>query len=164
MNLEPILQSEVDEILVALLDCGYGDLSVLEDCKYDMGDIVEQCQFEFGKIDLNLLAVTMFDMGRADVNEWKEKLLNNLLDEKDEWDKAIGNGQELTEEEKERYDELESDIDLLKEFDVYENLESYHNYLDTSIWLTGTSDDERVRYLLSDAFKQFEENTGFDIG
>ena len=153
-----------EDLLVALLDCGYGDLSVLEGCMYDMYTVADECKEQFGKISLNGLAMVMFDFGREDIEERKNELLHELEEEKYEWDKAIERGQELTEEEQERYDALESDIDLLEEFDVYENLESFHNYVDTSIWLTGTSDNERVRELLKDAFNAFEENTGFAIG
>ena len=153
-----------DDILVALLDCGYGDLSVLDDCQYDMADIVEQCKADFGEIDLNRLACTMFDFGRADIESKRLGLIDDLEAEKEDWDKAIERGQELTDEEQERYDALESDIDLLKEFDVYENLESFHNYIDTSIWVTGTSDNERIHELLKDAFEEFRDNTGYEIG
>jgi hypothetical protein len=153
-----------DDILAELLDCGYADLSVLEDCQYDMADIVEQCKADFGKIDLNRLAHTMFDFGRADIESKRLGLIDELESELNEWDNAIEGGQELTEEEQERYDTLKSDIELLKEFDVYENLESFHNYIDTSIWVTGTSDNERIRELLKDAFEEFKENTGYSIG
>lgn len=153
-----------DDLLIELLDCGYADLSVLEDCKYDMRDMVERCKWELGNITLNGLASVMFDLGREDIESKRLSLIDDLEAEKDEWDKALERGQELTEEDQERYDALENDIDLLKEFDVYENLESFHNYLDTSIWVSGTSDDERIKELLKDAFDEFEENTGYSIG
>ena len=152
-----------EDLLVELLDCGYGDLSVLEGCKYDMGTVADECKEQFGEISLNGLAMVMFDFGREDIAERKTELLHELEEEKYEWDKAIERGQELTEEEQERYDALEDDIDLLEEFDVYENLESYHNYIDTSIWVIGVSDVERLHELLKDAFDEFAENTGYTI-
>ena len=153
-----------DELLSELLDCGYADLSVLEDCKYDMFDVVQECKAQFGNITLNGLASAMFDLGREDIESKRLSLIDDLKAEKDEWDKAIERGQELTEEEQDRYDALESDIDLLNEFDSFINLESFHNYLDTSIWVSGTSDNERIKELLKDAFDEFEENTGYSIG
>ena len=153
-----------DDILVETLDCGYGDLSVLEDCKYDMRSIIDECKSQFGNIELNNLAMTMFDFGRRDIDEKRQELIDELTDEKNEWDKAIERGQELTDEEQERYDALESDIDLLEEFDPFETIKSYHNFIDTSIWLSGTSDDDRLCELLKDAFDEFEENTGYTIG
>ena len=153
-----------EDLLTTILDCGYGDLSVLEDCKYDMSTVADECKEQFGKISLNGLAMVMFDFGREDIAERKNELLHELEEEKYKWDKAIERGQELTEEEQERYDALEDDIDLLEEFDVYENLESFHNYIDTSIWVIGVSDVERLHELLKDAFDEFAENTGFAIG
>ena len=40
-----------EDLLTAILDCGYGDLYLMDDCQYDIGEIVEDhSHYEYRKI------------------------------------------------------------------------------------------------------------------
>lgn len=135
-----------DDLLVALLDCGYGDLSIFDDCKYDFSDIVEMCQENFGKVEINALARCMFEKGISDINSAIEERIENIIEEY---------GDDITAEQRE-------ELAALKELSPVEDIESFHNYLDTSIWINSDKRDVYKRYMQA-ALDEFEMSTGFCI-
>ena len=133
-----------DDVLVALLDCGYGDLGVLDDCKYDLvDDIAEMLDCEM-KVTLNGLAWAMFRHGLSDIRYAIEERIEEL------------------EERDELSDEEQAELDELQTLDPYEDTESFHNFIDTSIWFRANKDIYE-KYLQT-ALAEFEKNTGYSIG
>ena len=139
-----------EDLLAAILDCGYADLYLLEDCRYDLCEIVEECRMNFGKLDINLLVRIMFEYGLRDI----ETAINDRICELE----SVENERNLDEDERV---ELES----LRVLDPFENIESFHNYIDTSIWVSREGNKREIykRYL-QDSLDRFEEMTGFQIG
>ena len=129
-------------LLAEILNCGYLDLQVLEDCEYDMSELIEECKFSFGVVNLNALACTMFVFGRRDIQSAIEERIAEL------------EGGELTEAE-------EEELENLKLLDVWEDIESFHNFIDTSIWINNHK--EIYENYLSEALAEFERNTGYVI-
>ena len=123
------MNDNLRNLLAVLLNCGYADLTTLEDCQYDFGDLVENCQFNFGKVELNALVRTMFDLG-----------IQEIVD-------IIKERKQDTEDEEERA--------ALDKLDPYEDIQSFHNYLDKN--------NNIYKKYLSDALDTFEEKTGFSI-
>ena len=132
-----------DDLLTELLDCGYADLTVLEDCEYDFCDVIEYCKDAGMSLNLNSLAWSMFQIGIADIRRAVEDRLDEL-EIKDE----------LNEEEQE-------ELDALKELDPDEDIESFHNWLDTSVWFS--KNGEVYRKYVNEAIDEFAENTGYSI-
>lgn len=137
--------SDFKEVLLTeLLDCGYADLSVLEDCKYDFYDVIDYCKNAYFNLTLNNLAYSMFQIGIADIRRAVEKRIDEL-ESKDE----------LTDEE---HEELIAIFALTPDIDI----ESFHNYLDTSVWFRNNG--EVYRQYFKEAIDEFADNTGYSIG
>lgn len=130
-------------LLTELLGCGYADLSVLDDCKYDMCDVIEYCKDADLDVTLNSLAWSMFQIGLDDIN----RAIDERVDELDVKD-------DLSEEEQE-------ELNALEHLDAHEDTESFHNFIDTSIWFHKNGDV--YREYMSKALDEFEENTGYAI-
>lgn len=135
-----------DDLLVELLGCGYADLSVLEDCRYDFSDIIEECYSVYGKLELNALAKIMFEFGIREIADTVCERIEELE----------GYGEDTLDEE------AREELNALREIDVYEDIQSFHNYLDTSIWVCNHK--EIYENYLQDAFNTFSANTGYCIG
>lgn len=136
-----------DDLLVELLGCGYADLSVLEGCRYDFSEIIEECYYVYGKLELNALASTMFDFGIREI----EGYINNRIEEIED----------MVEEEDMLSEELKAELHALRDLDVYEDIESFHNYLDTSIWVS--NHHRTYKKYLGTALDEFANNTGYCI-
>lgn len=136
-----------DDLLTELLGCGYADISVLEDCKYDFSEIIEECQMQFGKLELNALARTMFEFGIRDI----EKAINERIEEIED----------SADEEEQLPEELREELHALRDLWTSDDIESFHNYLDTSIYFVKNS--EIYHKYLEDALDEFAENTGYSI-
>lgn len=141
-----------DALLSEILNCGYLDLCVLEDCKYDYSDLIENCKFSFGEINLNNLARTMFDMGIGEIEDSIQARIEELK-------------RELSYYEEDYFDkEIEEMRDVLKtltKLSPFEDIESCHNYLDTSIYFINNS--EIYNSYCQEELKTFTDNTGFTI-
>lgn len=136
-----------DDLLVELLGCGYGDLSVLEDCRYDFSEIIEECYSVYGKLELNALARIMFEFGIREIGDYIDDRIKSIecgLDDED-----------LLSEE------LKEELHALRDLDVYEDIQSFHNFLDTSIWVC--NHNETYEKYLGEALDIFTENTGYCI-
>lgn len=132
-----------DDLLTELLDCGYDDLSVLEDCQYDFTDVIEYCKDGGMSLTLNNLAWSMFQIGIADIRRAVEERIDEL-ESQDELD-----------------DDEQEELEALQELEPYEDIRSFHNYLDTSVWF-GKNGDVYRQYM-KEAIDEFGENTGYSI-
>ena len=138
-----------EDLLTSILDCGYGDLYLMEDCQYDIGEIVEECEVQFGKIDINCLVMTMFDFGLREIEEAVKDRLAELNDIKE----TEG---ELSEEEQEEREALET-------LEPFEDMQSFHNFIDTHIWIDAKEKVPAYTKYLKEALDHFCEMTGFEI-
>lgn len=138
-----------ETLLTAILDCGYGDLYLMDDCRYDIGEIVEECIDVFGGLKINDLVRIMFDHGVSDI----EYAINERLDELNY--KADTEG-ELDEAEQIEHDALET-------LEPREGFRSYHNFMDTHIWIDAKEKVPTYAKYMQEALDQFYENTGFEI-
>ncbi len=139
-----------DDLLVELLGCGYADLSVLEDCRYDFSEIIEECYGVYGKLELNALARIMFEFGIREIGDYVNDRINSITYGVDEED-----------EENMLSEELKEELHALRNLDVYEDIQSFHNYLDTSIWVC--NHNETYEKYLGEALEGFANNTGYCI-
>lgn len=137
-----------DDLLTTLLDCGYGDLSLLEDCEYDMDEIIDDCKEVFGDLNINNLVRVMFEFGLRDI----EQAVGDRICELE----AIDNVRELDEDE-------ELELAALQELSPFDDMESFHNYLDTHIWIEDDEKKSTYTTYLSEALDRFYEMTGFEI-
>jgi hypothetical protein len=139
--------NKMQSLLCSLLDCGYADLTAIEDCQYDWEDILEEHKDMGGeKPDINSLAYAMFSIAKREMQESIEERLESL---------QYG---DLTEEDK-----LEEDaLYYLKPID---DIESFHNYLDTSVYLAQHAVDKADTYkkYCKKEIERFTEMTGYEI-
>ena len=135
-----------DDLLTELLDCGYADLSVLEGCRYDFTDIIAECYDAYGKLELNALARIMFEFGLRDIADYICDRIEELTEADEEGTLSA---------------EMREELHALMELDVFEDIESFHNYLDTSIWVS--KHNATYKKYLGAALDEFENNTGFFI-
>lgn len=73
-----VRQRKMEDLLTAILDCGYADLQMLFDSKYDMYDIVEYAKdnLDFGNnLDINILIQAIIEMALGEIQDY--------IDEKD---------------------------------------------------------------------------------
>lgn len=136
-----------DDLLVELLGCGYADLSVLEGCKYDFSDIIEECYSVYGKLELNALAKIMFDIGISEIENYIEHRIEEIEDS--------------VEYENMLHEELRKELHALRELDPHDDIESFHNYLDTSIWVNNHK--RTYKRYLGPALDRFADDTGYCI-
>lgn len=132
-------KGQMEDLLIAILDCGYLDLKILDGCKYDIRELIDNLHdMGYTKVDINNLCYAMFDKGLCELNE----AIYNRIEEEDN-------------------NELKA---LFKELNPFEDTESYHNYIDTSISFTDDDKEAIYKKYFKDELDLFEHNTGFTIG
>lgn len=134
------------DLLTALLKCGWMDLDILLDCQYDFDELVDDFRDNFGAtttIDVNNLAYAMFDKGKSEIRQFIEDRIETLKDE-----------DELSEEE-------QQELDALQGLEPYEDIESFHNFIDTSVYFS--DNQELYEKYCSEALDTFTKNTGFSL-
>lgn len=136
-----------DDLLVELLGCGYADLSVLEGCRYDFSEIIDECYSVYGKLELNALAKIMFEFGIREIGDYICDRINSI-------EYGVDDENMLSEE-------LREELNALRDLDVGEDIQSFHNYLDTSIWVC--NHEETYEKYLGEALDTFAKNTGYCI-
>lgn len=129
------------ELLAALLDCGYRDLDVLSNCEYNFYDLVGRTKEYTEQPNLNDLAYEMFNMAKNDLNDSITERMQEL-DAKEN----------LTREEAE-------ELNALEQLNPYEDIESWHNFLDTSVYFISNGDV--YKKYLDAALDDFEDHTGY---
>lgn len=138
-------EDQMRALLTSLLDCGYRDLDILDSCEYDFSDLVDQVkEMGYEKIDINNLCFAMFEIGKREIQEKIEERIEELRESEDS----------------------ESDIEKLKELEslsAYDDIESYHNYIDTSIYINDSDKSAIYEKHLKEELDKFENDTGFSI-
>lgn len=162
------------ELLCCLLSCGYLDLNVLENCSYDIDELIDYTKdMGYEKPDLNSLAYAMFRLASNDLSEYISEEIEKVEGELSELEglKSELDGKwddELTDEEVETIDTIDERINSLNEklvdikaLDPSEDIESYHNYLDTHVYFR--NNESIYRQYCQDGIDLFLEKTGFDL-
>ena len=82
-----VRQRKMEDLLTAILDCGYADLQMLFDSKYDMYDIIEYAKdnLDFGNnLDVNTLIQAMIELALGEIQDYIDE--QDLEVELDIWD------------------------------------------------------------------------------
>lgn len=139
---------QMKDLLTVLLDCGYLDLRVIENCEYDFSELLEEVRdMGYEKPNLNNLAYAMFHVGTRDISSSIENRIGDLS----------ADSESLNQEDQE-------ELQALKQLEPFEDIESFHNYIDTSIYFS-CSDEKRDIYMkyCESELDHFSQNTGFSI-
>ena len=138
----------MEELLMALLQCGSLDLSILDGVGYDLGEIVEELRAEGLEVTLNLITGEIFRKGQI---ELEEAVMEAIEDRK-----AMMLGCDEDEEER-----LQEEIDELETLDPESDMDWFCNCLDTSCWFA--ENEEVYRKYLADKIREIEDNMGFSF-
>ena len=130
--------------LCSILQCGTDDLQII-DCGYEYDEIMQDCIDTYGRIELNALSCCIVNKGRDELQEAITERINELEEYMDE-DECF-----------DRNDEYQALLLL----DPYDDIEEYHNYIDTSVWFKQYADE--YRKYLPKAVEMFEEHTGYAL-
>lgn len=139
--------SSREDFLMTFLGCGQLDLKLIDDVEYDWCDVLERVDFScLGERKLSAIMSAVFDLGKDKLNEAIRERIDYLEDTK----KTYG----ISEEQ-------ETELEELKELDPFEDLEEYHNYLDTHV--TCVNHKAVYEAYLAKELEDFADGTGFDV-
>lgn len=139
--------SSREDFLMSFLNCGQLDLRLIDDVEYDWCDVLERVDLSCcGDRKFPAIMSAVFYLGKDNLAEAIRDRIDYLEDAK----KTYGIS-----------DEQEVELEELKELDPYEDLEEYHNYIDTHI----TCVNHRAVYevYLAKELEDFADGTGFEI-
>ena len=68
-----------EELLCAILGCGFADLKMIDDCRYDLAQIYNDLKESYKDVSLNTVIDEIFRLG---VSELEEKVLSQKEDTK----------------------------------------------------------------------------------
>ncbi len=160
-------KNQLEDLLSAVLECGYADLDNLNSCEYPYADLVREVKDNDMEIDINTLTQAMFSLALQDVQEYIDTKINDLEEFLDDYEEEghdledlqaeIGTDEELSEDDLEELKILVDDCFL----DIMEDAEGFYNYMDTSISII----DNEAYYTMyfPDALELFEDKTGFSL-
>lgn len=134
----------VQSLLCEMLSCGSMDLELLDRVGYDWDDVLDQIDWPHTGIDFNRLMMGVVSVGIIRIREAVDDRICQL--------EAIPNERDLDDDEDE-------ELRLLRTLNPDEDIQSYHNCLDTHVWFEHRGAIYR-RYL-PEAIDSFEENVGF---
>ena len=145
--------SSRDDFLMNILHCGVLDLRLIDDVGYDWCDILdsetlgEMLSNGSGQHEiLNYLMRQVVDFGIDQLTTAANDRICEL--------EAIPNERELDADEKE-------ELKALCALNPEEDIESYHNFIDTHVRFRSNADVYRT--YLQEALDDFAEGTGFEI-
>lgn len=136
--------SSVEDFLIAILDCGYGDLRLIEDVKYDWSEILSE--LDIGIFRLNFIMEGVFNHGFGKMQDAIISRMNELNEER--------SYRELDDEE-------ETELKKLQELNPFDDFSVFINFIDTHVWCRNNS--EIYSKYMRDALDEFGDNTGFYI-
>lgn len=139
-----------EELLCAILDCGFGDLRMIDDCQYDLAQIYNDLK-EFRKdVSLNAVINEIFRLG---VSELEEKVLSQKEDTEIRLESAV-KGSKL---ERMLHEQMEEINSLCPKDDVV-----WHtNFLDSDIRFC--KNESLYRKHFSVEISGIEDNIGFEF-
>lgn len=145
--------SSREDFLMNLLHCGSLDLKLIDDVGYDWCDILdietlgEMLSSESGQHEtLNYIMRRVVDFGIEQITTAVDDRICEL--------EAIQNEWELDADE-------EKELSALRALNPEEDIDSYHNFIDTHVWFRSNADVYRT--YLQEALDDFAEGTGFEI-
>lgn len=146
--------SSREDFLMNLLNCGILDLKLIDDVGYDWCDILDGETLGEMLSDGSRQRETLNYIMRRVVEFGIEQLTTAVADRICELE-AILNERELDADE-------EEELEALRTLNPEEDIESYHNFIDTHVWFENNADVYRT--YLQEVLDDFAEGTGFEIG
>lgn len=146
--------SSREDFLMNLLNCGVLDLKLIDDVGYDWCDILDGEMLGEMLSDGSRQRETLNYIMRRVVEFGIDQLTTAVADRICELE-AITNERELDVDE-------EEELEALRTLNPEEDIESYHNFIDTHVWFENNADVYRT--YLQEALDDFVEGTGFEIG
>ena len=142
------MRTTAEDIACAVLGCGTYDLAMLDDVQYDVTEIILGLMTDnYGEFNINDVMREVFHMGVVDI----ENAIDQRLDEIG----RLGGDDEP--------DEIKEERAALLALCPVDDIESFHNFIDTHVWITPEHHAQDYRRYLGDALDEFAENTGFEI-
>jgi len=136
--------SSREDFLMQILHCGILDLKLIDDVDYDWCDIIEtDSTFPF---NLNGVMRRVFEYGFNQIE--------NAVDNRIEYLRETQNVYGISAEQKE-------ELEALSQLDVWEDFQSFHNYIDTHVWCEKHKDI--YQKYMEEALCDFADGTGFEI-
>lgn len=146
--------SSREDFLMNLLNCGVLDLKLIDGVGYDWCDILDGETLGEMLSDGSRQRETLNYIMRRVVEFGTDQLTTAVADRICELE-AITNERELDADE-------EEELEALRTLNPEEDIESYHNFIDTHVWFENNADVYRT--YLQEALDDFTEGTGFEIG
>lgn len=146
--------SSREDFLMNLLNCGVLDLKLIDDVGYDWCDILDGETLGEMLSDGSRQRETLNYIMRCVVEFGIDQLTTAVADRICELE-AIPDERELDVDE-------EEELEALRTLNPEEDIESYHNFIDTHVWFENNADVYRT--YLQEALDDFTEGTGFEIG
>lgn len=143
----------MEEILMALLECGSLDLNILKDVGYDLGGIVEELQAEGIKPTLNTIMGWIFRKGQCELIDAVE----DAIEEK----RSYQSDTDDTENGEKEHDWIQREIDELERLNPENDIDWFCNFLDTSCWFS--SNEEIYRKYIPEVISDIEDKMGFEF-
>lgn len=139
-----------EELLCAILGCGFADLRMIDDCKYDLAEIYSDLKESHRDVSLNTVIDAIFRLG---VSELEEKVLSQKEDTEIRLDSAV-KGSKL---ERMLYEQMEEISSLCPKDDVV----WYTNFLDSDIGFCKNESLYRKHFAIE--ISGIEDNMGFEF-
>lgn len=137
--------SSREDFLMTVLGCGVLDLSLIDGVKFDWEDVLDGFDFT-EKPSLSRVMCEVFVFAKSQMA------------------KAIDERRDYLEDTKGVYgisQEQQMELDALNLLDPYDDLEEFHNFIDTHV--TCINNQDIYRKYLQEELNSFAENTGFEI-
>lgn len=143
--------SSRDDFLMSILHCGVCDLSLIDDVGYNWCDILDsetlgEMLSSGSRQRLNYLMRRVVEFGIRQITTAVDDRICEL--------EAIPNDRELDADE-------EKELSALRALNPEEDIDSYHNFVDTHVWFENNADVYHT--YMQEALDNFAEGTGFEI-
>lgn len=139
--------SSREDFLTTFIGCGQLDLRLIDDVQYDWCDVFEYLDLSCcGDHKLSAIMSAVFHLGKNGLEEAIENRIGYLEDTAQTYGIS---------------EEQETELGELKELDPYEDLEEFHNYLDTHI--TCVNHKAVYEAYLAKELEDFADGTGFEV-
>lgn len=148
-----------DDLIRAILDCGKGDLSMLDDSQADMFEIIDHMKFKGKELTLNGIMGEVFEEGICRLGEAVKELRADL--EKEEIAGEMAEGAEERLRKLRKYNINPSD-----DFGYYLNCQDTYLYFNPQSDRESSYKQEKQEVyeeLFEKELQELEDYTGFDI-
>ena len=145
--------SSRDDFLISILHCGVCDLGLIDDVGYNWCDILDsETLGEMLSGGSRQREILNYLMRR--VVEFGIEQITTAVDDRICELEAIPNDRELDADE-------EKELSALRALNPEEDIDSYHNFIDTHVWFENNADVYHT--YMQEALDNFAEGTGFEI-